>query len=315
MIQPYEAFAQKLNADGKTAQARTYRLGASGVLVRHASRLAEYKHKRDDLVLSTVAKADQVAGLNNLDVVERVSAYRDALIAFERTANFQSALDLVGSLFRMCHADGVAEDYCPLIAFKRPLFFDRDVLSVWEMPDNLRVDLLYFSVVLQKALASVSFEPETKQPRYSDGHDFIGAMKVDVDANGREHEYPYASVSIDEDRTEMYRMILNDEAITEAVSASLSKGQFELPVKVVLAELSYGISWPALEVPRFALDKRFAGFTLAELDARVQATGDRVPEATRSAFATARRAAALFREFATWRSFRTGGRSDRGCRA
>lgn len=276
-------YAANLEFSGSGVAAERFRTLAAKAAIWHALRTI-----RAENVARTVelfALAEHAAPLSNLPGDFRVSALRDMMIAYGRSGRLAHAVTAFERLVDDCLQLDKSGDGCPVEGAIVPMHIDRiqediGIAAGWQ------INIFHAGLLMQRLLASVSFDPVTGLPYYKDGHDFVGeAINEHADESGAAAR-SYGLTSAEEDRVtlqsedpETYRQRALDDA---------RNGRYELLVKKWLADLclllSVGI--PAADEP----DGEVLGFPINEVFAAVERNPDgSIPEPTRQATRLAHR--------------------------
>jgi tetratricopeptide (TPR) repeat protein len=292
-IAMYRAFAAALDAAGEHVIARRYLETCAIVVVFDGVALARAKEPRRSLERFTLA--ERLYGLRDLSLEHHLAALRDMIVGYVRIRRYLEAAEVAGRLFALCHPRGSPPDRCPLVAIDIPMFASQ--VANGTESDALLVHVAHVGLVLRDARASVSFDLDAGRPRFADGHDFVGETVAHVGHGARTGTTPYATVSPEEDRV-LCLTAANDPDLPDRLQRELDANRFELPVKLLLSQLTFFAMLGAPTGAEVVDDDVFNGVSLEDMRRRILAApSGTVPEATQVAFEVADRAVALFREY------------------
>lgn len=293
----YVDYAGALASADKADVAERFRELAGMALVMTGMSYARERRFQD--ALRVFALADEAATLEALRLSFHLGALRDMIVSYTRTRKYMEALTIAERLFELCHSEREQPDKCPVFAVKTPMFAEgADRVEGAGLPKSLVVHFAHLNLILRDARANVSFDLDSGRPRYSDGHDFVGPMSASgtPDASAP----AYASTSPEEDRVIMGEFVKGDSA-HKLLARELKAGRYELPVKALLADLTY-FSAMGLPIIPEAVEGQYVGHSVSELSARIRgAPAGTVPLETELAMRVAERGIELFRRYGKWR--------------
>jgi tetratricopeptide (TPR) repeat protein len=275
----YIQYADSLSAAIKPDAAQRFRRLAARAAVWNALHVI----RQGDVprTLQLFALAEQAAPLSELDEDYQVAALRDMMVAYGRSGKLSHAAAAFGRLMDVCHHIEQRGEECPVEAVVVPMFAGR-VQSGIKIPPGEQVNIMHLGLLMQRILASVSFDPATGRPYYTDGHDFVGP-RVSVGGKPshrtkKQNEPRYGSVSADEDRVTLQTE--DEKTYRERAIADMKKGRFELVVKKWLSGLCFLLGFGIPLGPEFA-DSEVLGIWFKDVRSAIDAAPPgSVPEPT-----------------------------------
>jgi len=284
----YVQYADSLSAAARSDAAQRFRKLAARAAVWNAVHVI----RAGDVprTLRLFALAEQAAPLPDLEEHYQVAAYRDMMVAYGRSGKLSHAAAAFGRLMDVCHRIEERGNECPVEALVVPMFAERVQSGIKILPGD-QVNIMHLGLLMQRILASVSFDPATGRPYYTDGHDFVGPRVAvggkpphDEDKHG---ELFYGSVSAVEDRVTLETE--DEKTYRDRAIADMKKGRYELVVKKWLSGLCFLLEF-GIPIGPPAADSEVLGIPFKDIRSAIDAApAGSIPEPTAHAVQLAMR--------------------------
>jgi len=277
----YIRYADSLAEAGKAEAAQRFRRMAARAAVWHA--LATIREGDVPRALELFTLAERAAPISSLDEDYQIASLRDMMVAYGRSGRLSHAAAAFGRLMDVCHRLKARGEECPVKAVFLPMFAERVQTGV-EIPLGDQVNVMHLALLMQRILASVSFDSATGRPYYIDGHDFVGpivpAGHHAIHASSDERDIrPYGSVSAVEDLMTLRTENPND--YRDRAIADMKKGRFELIVKKWLADVSFPMEFGIAPDPTDVMKADVLGISFRDIQSAIDAApAGSVPEPT-----------------------------------